>query len=147
MSRPPKRKDGVEDENTAPSGSGLAGVAPTFILAEYRDPPAYKSLAEIEKTLTNDLMAGIFPRGLIPHITNLLVNMKSRGISWANAHYDATYLTSETPEEVRAAILKKLDESDQIRPAGFSRGRGGFRGNRGNNRGGRGRGKGGQADA
>lgn len=101
-----------------------------------RDAPALRSLNEIQSRLTEDIIEGVFPRGLIPHVTHLLCNMKVRGIGWANIQYDALYITSETPDEVAKAILKKFDEANAFRPtAPISRGRGG--------RGGRGRGRGG----
>lgn len=131
-------KDPQETTTTASgSGSGIAeAVEPVFLLGEYRDAPTFHSLAHIQEKLTEDLVTGSFPRSIIPHVVNLLRNMNQRGIAWANAQFEALYITNETPEEVRNAILKKFDKSNAFQSF---RGRGGsFRGNRG--RGGRGRG-------
>lgn len=117
--------------------------APTFVLAELRDH-AFKNLADIQKIITEGLTTGVYPRALIPHVTDWLANMNSRGIAWANIYFDALNLTSDTPEEVTKAVLRRYHESNMpsfnrnpnrggFRGKGNSnRGRGSYKGNRGN---------------
>lgn len=76
-------------------------------------------------------MDGVFHRGNIPHVTNLLSNMRTKGVAWANAQFEALYITTETPEEVKHQILKRFDESNAFNFKQSNTGRGGFRGQRG----------------